>query len=62
VLLRALGADVDVVPSIEGPPHVTSQHIQNMIARAEELARRPGHLCLQAEGEGFEPSMDLTGP
>ena len=42
-LLRALDADVDVVPSVEGRPRVTPQDIQNMIARAEELARRPGH-------------------
>lgn len=42
-LLRALGAEVDVVPSVEGPPHVTAQDIQNMVTRAEELARRPGH-------------------
>jgi cysteine synthase len=42
-LLRALGADVDVVPSLEGPPRVTSQDIHNMVARAEELARQPGH-------------------
>jgi cysteine synthase A len=42
-LLRALGAEVDVLPSVEGPPHVTSQDIQNMVARAEELAALPGH-------------------
>jgi len=42
-LLRALGAEVDVVPSVEGPGRVTSQDIQNMVARAAELARRPGH-------------------
>jgi len=42
-LLRALGADVDVLPSVEGPPHVTSQDIQNMVARAQELAARSGH-------------------
>jgi cysteine synthase len=42
-LLRALGADVDVLPSVEGAPHVTSQDIQNMVARAAELAARPGH-------------------
>jgi cysteine synthase A len=42
-LLRALGAEVDVVPSVEGPPHVTAQDIENMVARAEELARQPGH-------------------
>jgi cysteine synthase len=42
-LLRALGADVDVVPSVEGRPRVTSQDIENMVARAHELAQRPGH-------------------
>ena len=42
-LLRALGADVDVLPSVEGPPHVTSQDIKNMVARAEKLAAQPGH-------------------
>jgi cysteine synthase A len=42
-LLRALGAEVDVVPSVEGPPTVTAQDVANMIARAGELARRPGH-------------------
>jgi cysteine synthase A len=42
-LLRALGAEVDAVPSVEGRPRVTSQDIENMDARAGELARRPGH-------------------
>ncbi|HZC29825.1 MAG TPA: PLP-dependent cysteine synthase family protein [Gaiellaceae bacterium] len=42
-LLRALGAEVDVVPSVEGRPHVTPQDIQNMVARAHDLARRPHH-------------------
>jgi cysteine synthase len=42
-LLRALGAEVDVVPSVEGPPRVTSKDIENMVARAHELAQRPGH-------------------
>ena len=42
-LLRALGADIDVVPSIEGRPRVTPQDIQNMVARAQELAAQPGH-------------------
>ncbi len=42
-LMRALGADVDVLPSVEGPARVTSRDIQNMVARAEELAARPGH-------------------
>jgi cysteine synthase A len=42
-LLRALGADVDVVPSVAGPPTVTAEDIENMVARAAELAARPGH-------------------
>jgi cysteine synthase A len=42
-LLRALGAEVDVVPSVEGRPRVTADDIDKMVARAEELAQRPGH-------------------
>jgi cysteine synthase A len=42
-LLQALGAEVDVVPSVEGRPRVTSRDIESMVARASELARRPGH-------------------
>ena len=42
-LMRALGAELDVVASVEGRPRVTSQDIQNMVARAAELADRPGH-------------------
>jgi cysteine synthase A len=42
-LMRALGAELDVIPSVEGPPKVTAQDIQNMVARAEELAAKPGH-------------------
>ncbi len=37
-LMRALGAEIDVVSSLEGPPNVTSQDIHNMVARAQELA------------------------
>src|SRR3954468_18275867 len=41
-LMRALGAELDVIPSVEGPGRVTAQDIQNMVARAAELAREPG--------------------
>ncbi len=41
--MRALGAELDVVPSVEGPPKVTAQDIANMVVRASELAARPGH-------------------
>jgi cysteine synthase A len=42
-LIRALGATIDVVPSVRGRPHVTPQEIDNMVARAAELAGRPAH-------------------
>src|SRR5213082_2290560 len=42
-LMHALGAEVDLIPSLEGPPKVTPQDIQNMVGRAAELAARPGH-------------------
>jgi cysteine synthase A len=42
-LMRALGAEIDVVESIEGRPKVTPQDIRNMVERAGELAQRPGH-------------------
>jgi len=42
-LVRALGAELDVVPSVAGRPTVTSQDIRNMVVRAAELAEKPGH-------------------
>jgi cysteine synthase len=42
-LLRALGAEIDTVPSVEGRPRVTPRDIANMVARAAELAQRPNH-------------------
>jgi cysteine synthase A len=42
-LMRALGADVEVIPSVEGPPKVTPQDIQNMVDRVAELATMPGN-------------------
>jgi cysteine synthase A len=42
-LTRALGAELDVVASVEGRPRVTAQDIHNMVERARELADRPGH-------------------
>ena len=42
-LMRALGAELDVVPSVEGRPKVTARDIDNMVARARELASAPGH-------------------
>jgi cysteine synthase A len=42
-LMHALGAEVDVIPSVEGPPKVTPEDIANMVERAGELATRPGH-------------------
>jgi cysteine synthase len=42
-LTRALGGEVEVVRSVEGRPKVTPKDIENMVARAAELAERPGH-------------------
>jgi len=42
-LMRALGAELDVIPSVEGRPQVTAQDIDNMVARAAELVALPGH-------------------
>ena len=42
-LMRALGAELDVIESVEGRPKVTSQDIHNMVARAAELAQEPRH-------------------
>ncbi len=40
-LMRALGAEVEVVPAVEGPGRVTAKDIQNMVERAAELAAEP---------------------
>jgi cysteine synthase A len=42
-LMRALGADLEVIPSIEGRPNVTAKDVENMVERAAELAAAPGH-------------------
>ena len=42
-LMRALGAELEVIPSVEGRPNVTAQDVRNMVERAAELAARPGH-------------------
>ena len=41
-LMEALGADLEVIPSVEGRGKVTAQDIRNMVDRAAELAREPG--------------------
>jgi cysteine synthase len=42
-LTRALGAEIETIPSVEGRPKVTAQDIANMVERATELATRPSH-------------------
>jgi cysteine synthase len=41
-LMRALGADLEVIEAVEGLGRVTAQDIENMIQRAAELANQPG--------------------
>jgi cysteine synthase A len=42
-LMRALGADLEVIESVEGAPNLTAEDIHRMVARAGELAAQPGH-------------------
>src|SRR5436305_685145 len=42
-LMRALGAELEVIESVEGPPNVTAEDIRRMVERAGELAEEPGH-------------------
>ena len=42
-LIKALGAQIELIQSVEGPPKVTAQDIQNMVDRAAELSAEPGH-------------------
>lgn len=41
-LMRALGAELEVIDAVEGRGRVTAQDIENMVERAGELAREPG--------------------
>jgi cysteine synthase A len=41
-LMRALGAELEVIPGVEGPGRVTAEDIENMVKRAGELASEPG--------------------
>ncbi len=40
-LMRALGAELEVIPAVEGRGRVTAHDIRNMVERASELAREP---------------------
>ena len=42
LLTRALGAELELLPAVEGRGRVTTQDIENMIERAAELAQEPG--------------------
>ncbi len=41
-LMRALGAELEVIPAVEERGRVTARDIQNMVERAGELAAEPG--------------------
>jgi cysteine synthase A len=41
-LMRALGAEIELIPAVEERGRVTAQDIRNMVERAAELAREPG--------------------
>src|SRR5438045_1730881 len=40
-LMQALGAELDVIPSVQRRPHVTPQDLRNMVERSPELASQP---------------------
>ena len=42
-LMRALGAELELIPAVEGKGRVTAEDINRMVARAGELASEPGH-------------------
>ena len=42
-LMRALGAELEVIESVEGRGRVTAEDVRRMVERAGELAREPGH-------------------
>src|ERR1041384_4684763 len=42
-LMRALGADVEIIPAVVGKGRVTPEDIEQMMARAAELAEQPDH-------------------
>jgi cysteine synthase len=42
-LMRALGAELEVLPAVEGPGRVTAEDIRRMRKRAAELAAEDGH-------------------
>ena len=41
-LMRALGAELEVLDAVDGPGRVTAKDVANMVERAAELAREPG--------------------
>jgi cysteine synthase A len=41
-LMRALGAELELIPAVEERGRVTAQDIRNMVERAAELAHEPG--------------------
>ena len=42
-LMQALGAELEIVPSVEGRPKVTAEDVRRMVERAAELGRAPNH-------------------
>ncbi|MGH2995828.1 MAG: PLP-dependent cysteine synthase family protein [Gaiellaceae bacterium] len=42
-LMRALGAELEVLEAVEGPARVTARDVGAMVARAGEIAAQPGH-------------------
>jgi cysteine synthase len=62
-LMRALGAELEVIESVEGRGRVTAEDIRRMVARAGELAREPGHYATDQFNNPYviEGHRDMLG-
>jgi cysteine synthase len=62
-LMRALGAELEVMESVEGRGRVTAEDIRRMVERAGELAREPGHYATDQFNNPYvvEGHCDMLG-
>jgi cysteine synthase len=62
-LMRGLGAELEVIESVEGRGRVTAEDIRRMVERAGELAREPGHYATDQFNNPYviEGHRDMLG-
>ena len=61
--MRGLGAELEVIESVEGRGRVTAEDIRRMVERAGELAREPGHYATDQFNNPYviEGHRDMLG-